>query len=119
MPCPPTGTKATTTSQARQLERTRRRLQRLRTDLERARATERELTAQVDHLGGVADAATTEAVVAGHAPAARDARAATSDLDRHRRLLDATRQDISDLLAQQDRLLDRLQELTDHHRSPS
>jgi hypothetical protein len=88
-------------------------------DLERARATERELSAQVDHLGSVADDATTEAVVAGHAPAARDARAAASDLDRHRRLLDATRQEISDLLAEQDRLLDRLQELTDHHRSPS
>jgi hypothetical protein len=91
----------------------------LRSDLERARATQRELAAQVDHLVGIADDATTEAVVAGHEPAARDARAATSDLDRHRRLLDATRQEIADLLAEQDRLLDRLQERTDPHRSPS
>jgi hypothetical protein len=94
-------------------------LQRLRTDLERARERERVLRAQVDHLVGVADDATTEAVVAGHAPAARDARAATSDLDRHRRLLDASRQEIADLLDEQDRLLDRLQELTHPDRSPS
>lgn len=58
-------------------------------------------------------------MVSGHEPAARDARAATSDLDRHRRLLDATRQEIADLLAEQDRLLERLQERTDPHRSPS
>jgi chromosome segregation ATPase len=107
------------TAHVRRTQRTHRRLQRLRADLERARTTQRELTAQVDHLVGIADDATTEAVVAGHEPAARDARAATSDLDRHRRLLDATRQEITDLLAEQDRLLDRLQELTDPHRSPS
>ncbi|MFP4148317.1 MAG: hypothetical protein ACLFUG_01305 [Nitriliruptoraceae bacterium] len=91
----------------------------MRSSLERARTSERVLAAQVDHLRGVADDATTEAVVAGNEPAERDARAATSDLDRHRRLLDATRQEIADLLAEQDRLLDRLQELTDHDRSPS
>ena len=44
--------------------------------------------------------------------AAREARDARSDLDRHTALLDDTRREINRLLAEQDALLERLLELT-------
>jgi len=100
------------TAGPRRLLRTRRRLERTRTALERAQATERELAEQVAHLDAVAADAHTRGLVADDPQAAREARDARSDLDRHTALLDDTRREISRLLAEQDALLERLLELT-------
>jgi len=106
--------KAAITAGARQLERTRRRLLRTRSALERAQAAERELVAQVAHLEAVAAETHTRGLVAQDPRAAHEARDARSDLDRHAALLEDTRQEISALLVEQDALLDRLLELQTH-----
>ena len=104
--------KAGITAGPRRLPRTRRRLERTRAALERAQATERELVEQVAHLDAVAADAHTRGLVAEDPQAARDARDARSDLDRHTAQLDDTRREIRRLLAEQDALLERLLELT-------
>jgi hypothetical protein len=103
--------KAATTAGARQLERTRRRLLRTRTALERAHAAEREPAAQVAYLAAIAAETHTRGLVAQDPRAVHEARDARSDLDRHAALLEDTRQEMSALLAEQDALLDRLLEL--------
>ncbi|MFO7777816.1 MAG: hypothetical protein R6V28_05635 [Nitriliruptoraceae bacterium] len=103
--------KAAITAGARQLERTRRRLLRTRSAVERAHATERELAAQVAHLQALAAETHTRGLVAQDPRAAHEARDARSDLDRHAALLEDARQELRELLDEQDALLDRLLEL--------
>jgi chromosome segregation ATPase len=106
--------KAAITAGARQLERTRRRLLRTRSAIERAQAAERELAAQVTHLEAIAAETHTRGLVAQDPRAAHEARDARSDLERHAALLEDTRQEIRALLDEQDALLDRLLELQTH-----
>jgi hypothetical protein len=87
------------------------RLGRLREELRRVRATERVLAEQVAYLREVADDAETRSMVAQTPLAEREWREARTDLDRHSALLDDARREATDLLAEQDRLLDRLVEL--------
>jgi hypothetical protein len=106
--------KAAITTGARQLERTRRRLLRTRSALERAHAAERELAAQVTYLEAIAAETHTRGLVAQDPLAGHEARDARSDLDRHAALLEDTRQEIGALLEEQDALLDRLLEFQTH-----
>jgi chromosome segregation ATPase len=84
------------------------RLTRIQDELRRVRATERVLAEQVAYLEEVAADAETRKLVAQTPLADREWRAARTDLDRHRASLDDTRREVADLLAQRDRLLDRL-----------
>ena len=69
------------------------------------------LTDQVAHFDEVAADAETRKIVAQTPLAAREWRDARTDLDRHRALLEDARRETNDLLAERDRLLDRLFEL--------
>lgn len=86
----------------------RERLTRIQDELRRVRATERVLADQVAYLDEAADQAETRKLVAQTPLADREWREARTDRDRHRSLLDESRQQVRDLLAEQDRLLDRL-----------
>ncbi len=86
----------------------RERLTRIQDELRRIRATERVLADQVAYLDEAADQAETRKLVAQTPLADREWREARTDRDRHRSLLDESRQQVRDLLAEQDRLLDRL-----------
>lgn len=89
----------------------RERLTRVQDRLKRVRATERVLVEQVAYLDEVAADAETRKLVAQTPLADREWRDARTDLDRHAALLDDARREADDLLAERDRLLDRLFEL--------
>ena len=89
----------------------RERLTRIQDQLRRIRANERVLLEQVSYLGDVAGDAETRKLVAETPLADREWRAARTDLDRHTALLDEARREVTDLLDERDRLLDRLSEL--------
>jgi hypothetical protein len=99
------------TGTARETTRLRERLARTQEQLRRVRATERVLVEQVAYLDEVAADAETRKLVAQTPLADREWRDARTDLDRHTALLDETRREAAELLAEQDRLLDRLFEL--------
>jgi hypothetical protein len=69
------------------------------------------LVEQVAYLDEVAADAETRKLVAQTPLADREWREARTDLDRHTALLDETRREAAELLAEQDRLLERLFEL--------
>jgi hypothetical protein len=89
----------------------RERLTRIQEQLRRVRANERVLVEQVHYLDEVAGDAETKKLVAQTPLADREWREARTDLDRHTALLDEARQEVAALLAERDRLLDRLAEL--------
>lgn len=89
----------------------RERLVRTQQEMRRVRANERVLADQVDHLASVAGDAETRKLVAETPLADREWHAARRDLDRHTALLQEARREAAALLAEQDRLLDRLAEL--------
>lgn len=95
----------------RQAARIREQLERVQEDLRRTRANQRVLAEQVEHLSEVADAAETRHLVAQTPLADREWRVARTDRDRHAALLDEARHDEQALLAERDRLLDRLFDL--------
>lgn len=95
----------------RQAARIREQLARVQEDLKRVRANQRVLAEQVDHLSDVADDAETRHLVAQTPLADREWRAARTDRDRHAVLLEESRQQAQALLAEQDRLLERLFDL--------
>jgi chromosome segregation ATPase len=99
------------TGTARETTRLRERLARTQEQLRRVRATERVLVEQVAYLDEVTADAETRKLVAQTPLADREWRDARTDLDRHTALLDETRREAAELLAEQDRLLDRLFEL--------
>ncbi len=84
---------------------------RVQDQLRRVRATERVLDEQVAYLDEVAADAETRKLVAQTPLADREWRDARTDLDRHAALLDDAREEADKLLAERDRLLDRLFEL--------
>jgi hypothetical protein len=69
------------------------------------------LVEQVAYLDEIAADAETRKLVAQTPLADREWRDARTDLDRHTALLDDTRREAAELLAEQDRLLERLFEL--------
>jgi hypothetical protein len=69
------------------------------------------LVEQVAYLDELAADAETRKLVAQTPLADREWREARTDLDRHTALLDETRREAAELLAEQDRLLERLFEL--------
>jgi hypothetical protein len=69
------------------------------------------LVEQVAYLDEMAADAETRKLVAQTPLADREWREARTDLDRHTALLDETRREAAELLAEQDRLLERLFEL--------
>jgi hypothetical protein len=69
------------------------------------------LVEQVAYLDEMAADAETRKLVAQTPLADREWRDARTDLDRHTALLDETRREAAELLAEQDRLLERLFEL--------
>ena len=71
------------------------------------------LSEQVDHLTATADEARTRQVVANNPVADREWHAAERDLTNHRRLLDETRDRITQLESERDTLLERLFDLED------
>lgn len=95
----------------RQAARIREQLARVQDDLKRVRANQRVLDEQVAHLSDVADDAETRHLVAQTPLADREWRAARTDRDRHAVLLDEARREADKLLAEQDRLLERLFDL--------
>jgi chromosome segregation ATPase len=99
------------TGTARETTRLRERLARTQDQLRRVRATERVLVEQVAYLDEIAADAETRKLVAQTPLADREWRDARTDLDRHTALLDDTRREAAELLAEQDRLLERLFEL--------
>jgi hypothetical protein len=99
------------TGTARETSRLRERLARTQDRLRRVRATERVLVEQVAYLDEVAADAETRKLVAQTPLADREWREARTDLDRHTALLDEARREVAELLAEQDRLLERLFEL--------
>lgn len=107
--CPPPrrGEAATATS----TDRVRERLTRMQESLRRVQAEERVLRQQVAHLDEVAADAETRRLVSGTPLADREWREARTDLDRHAALLGEARAQIEGLLAERDRLLERLLEL--------
>ena len=84
------------------------RLADLRREVARVKETLRVLDEQVAHAEGVADEATTRAVVASTPLADRERRAAAEDLRRVCRQRDEAAARLASLLAEQDRLLERL-----------
>jgi chromosome segregation ATPase len=108
---PDRGRREATTGTARETTRLRERLARTQDQLRRVRATERVLVEQVAYLDEVAADAETRKLVAQTPLADREWREARTDLDRHTALLDETRREAAELLAEQDRLLERLFEL--------
>ena len=95
----------------RQAARIRDQLRRVQEDLKRSRANQRVLAEQVAHLSDVADDAETRHLVAQTPLADREWRVARTDRDQHARLLDEARREADELLAERDRLLDRLFDL--------
>jgi hypothetical protein len=93
------------------MAKVRERLTRIQEDVRRVRATERVLGEQVAYLEEVADEAETRRLVARTPLADREAQQARTDRDRHATLLHEARHEVADLLAEQDRLLERLLEL--------
>ncbi|MTV26117.1 hypothetical protein FTX61_11965 [Nitriliruptoraceae bacterium ZYF776] len=104
-------TEGDATGTTRESTKVRERLERNREALRRVRATERVLVEQVAYLDEVAADAETRKLVAQTPLADREWREARTDLDRHTALLDEARREATDLLAERDRLLDRLLEL--------
>lgn len=86
----------------------RKRLAEARDEVRRLRETLRVLDEQLAYQQGVADDATTRAMVAGTPLADRERRDAAEDLRRLRRHRDETVGRIAELTAEQDALLDRL-----------
>jgi chromosome segregation ATPase len=107
----PSRTTGSITVSTRDANRVRERLARIQGELRRVRATQRVLDEQVAYLAEVADDAETRTLVSQTPLAEREWRAARTDRDRHRALLDDARRQVAELLAEQDRLLDRLNEL--------
>jgi hypothetical protein len=99
------------TGRSREMAKVRERLTRIQDEVRRIRATERVLAEQVAYLEEVADDAETRRLVARTPLADREAQEARTDRDRHARLLHEARREVADLLAEQDRLLERLLEL--------
>ena len=95
----------------RQAARIREQLRRVQEDLKRVRRNERVLAEQVAHFSDLADDAETRHLVAQTPLADREWRVARADRDRHATLLDETRRERDGLLAERDRLLDRLFDL--------
>lgn len=89
----------------------RERLTRIQDEIRRIRATERVLGEQVAYLDEVTDDAETRRLVARTPLADREWRDARTDRDRHEQLLHEAHHQASDLLAERDRLLERLLEL--------
>ena len=89
----------------------RERLTRIQEHLKRVRASERVLDEQVHYLDEVAAEAETRRLVARTPLADREWREARTDLDRHAELLEEERRKEEGLLAERDRLLERLLEL--------
>jgi hypothetical protein len=87
------------------------RLTRIQEQLKRIRASERVLQEQVSYLAEVAAEAETRRLVARTPLADREWREARTDLDRHAALLQEARHEEEGLLAERDRLLERLLEL--------
>lgn len=109
---PPTRRTEAGTGATREATKLRERLARTQQQLKRVRANERVLAEQVDHLADLAGDAETRKLVAETPLADREWRQARTDLDRHTALLDEARREAAALLAEQDRLLDRLGELS-------
>lgn len=86
----------------------RKRLAEARDEVRRLRETLRVLDEQLAYQQGVADDATTRAMVAGTPLADRERRDAAEDLRRLRRQRDETAARIEELTTEQDALLDRL-----------
>ncbi len=84
------------------------RLTKVQADYKRVLATQRELEEQVFFLTGVAEEAETRKLVAETPLADREWRAARTDLERHRVLLEESRAEAERLQRQRDDLLDRL-----------
>ena len=103
--------RGTATVSARETAKVRERLTRIQEQLERVRANERVLDEQVSHLDERADEAETRRLVARTPLADREWRDARTDLDRHATLLEEARRTEHELLAERDRLLERLFEL--------
>jgi hypothetical protein len=99
------------TAGTRESNRVRERLLRVQEQLRLTRANERILVEQVSYLQEVASDAETRGLVAETPLADREWREARTDLNRHTALLDEARREVEDLLAERDRLLDRLSEL--------
>ena len=87
------------------------RLTRIQEEIKRIRASGRVLAEQVAYLDEVATDAETRRLVARTPLADREWRDARTDLDRHAALLDEARREEAGLLAERDRLLERLLEL--------
>lgn len=85
----------------------------MQAEYKRVTATQRELEQQVLFLTSVADDAETRRLVAETPLADREWRAAKTDLERHRTLLEESRTKAEQLAAQRDALLDRLLDTTD------
>jgi chromosome segregation ATPase len=112
---PPSGDRRdrteTGTAGTRESKRVRERLVRVQEQIRLTRANERVLAEQVDYLHEIASDAETRGLVAETPLADREWREARTDLNRHTALLDEARREVADLLAERDRLLDRLSEL--------
>ena len=80
------------------------------------RANQRVLAEQVAYLDEVASTAETRKLVAETPLADREWRDARRDLDRHRALLDDAAREAQELIAERDRLLERLHDLDPEQR---
>jgi chromosome segregation ATPase len=105
-----------TTGSTRSASRVHERLVRAQEQLKRVRASQRVLVEQVAYLDEVAADAETRKLVAETPLADREWRDARRDLDRHRTLLEDAEREAQDLIAERDRLLERLHELETAHR---
>jgi chromosome segregation ATPase len=103
--------RGTVTVSTRETAKVRERLTRIQEHLKRVRASERVLDEQVHHLDELAAEAETRRLVARTPLADREWREARTDLDRHAELLEEERRKEEGLLAERDRLLERLLEL--------
>ena len=99
------------TNATREATKVRERLSRIQDALKRVRASERVLAEQVAYLDEVAADAETRKLVAQTPLADREWQEARTDRDRHAALLEEARGEASELLAERDRLLDRLFDL--------
>ncbi len=89
---------------------------RIQEQLRRVRANQRVLAEQVAYLDEVAANAETRKLVAETPLADREWRDARRDLDRHRAQLDDAEQQVQGLIAERDRLLERLHDLEPEQR---
>lgn len=108
----PTARGGLVTGTQRDAAKIRERLVNVQDRLRRARASVRVLEEQVAHLEDVAADLETRKIVAQTPLADREWREARTDADRHVRLLEEGREEIAELQAERDRLLDRLLEGT-------